>query len=63
MVSSIALAKEDFGRMFPATDGRPSRAIWLMYYTYIIESVSHPGNHYIGHTSDLKQRITEPNAE
>ena len=34
-----------------------------MYYTYIIESVSHPGNRYIGHTSDLKQWVTEHNAE
>ncbi|MGA2278907.1 MAG: GIY-YIG nuclease family protein [Verrucomicrobiota bacterium] len=33
-----------------------------MYYTYIIESVSHRGKRYIGHTSDLKQRVTEHNA-
>jgi predicted GIY-YIG superfamily endonuclease len=32
-----------------------------MYYTCIIESASHPGNRYIGHTSDLKQRVTEHN--
>jgi predicted GIY-YIG superfamily endonuclease len=34
----------------------------VMFYTYIIESISHPGNRYIGHTSDLKQRVGEHNA-
>ncbi|HXR04886.1 MAG TPA: GIY-YIG nuclease family protein [Verrucomicrobiae bacterium] len=33
-----------------------------MFYTYLIESIGHPGNHYIGHTSDLKQRLAEHNA-
>ncbi len=26
----------------------------MMYYTYVIESVSHPENRYIGYPSDLK---------
>ena len=33
-----------------------------MFYTYIIESCSQLGNRYIGHTSDLKQRMDEHNA-
>ena len=32
-----------------------------MFYTYIIESISRPENHYIGHTSDLKQRVAGRN--
>src|ERR1019366_10782771 len=34
----------------------------MMFYTYIIESSCQPGNRYIGHTSDLKQRLAEHNA-
>jgi predicted GIY-YIG superfamily endonuclease len=34
----------------------------MMFYTYIIESSGHLGNRYIGHTSDLKQRMAEHNA-
>jgi predicted GIY-YIG superfamily endonuclease len=33
-----------------------------MFYTYIIESRSHPGNRYIGHTANLKQRMADHNA-
>jgi len=33
----------------------------MMFYTYIIESISRPENRYIGHTSDLKQRVAEHN--
>ena len=33
-----------------------------MFYTYVIESVAKPGEFYRGHTSDLKQRLTEHNA-
>ena len=33
-----------------------------MFYTYLIESIDYPGNRYIGHTSDLKQRLAEHNA-
>jgi predicted GIY-YIG superfamily endonuclease len=33
-----------------------------MFYTYIIESLGSQGRRYIGHTSDLKQRIAEHNA-
>ncbi|MGA9778652.1 MAG: GIY-YIG nuclease family protein [Verrucomicrobiia bacterium] len=33
-----------------------------MFYRYIIESLGSPGKRYIGHTSDLKQRIAEHNA-
>ena len=32
-----------------------------MYYTYIIESIIKPGERYIGHTSNLKNRIAEHN--
>ena len=33
-----------------------------MFYTYILESESFPGTRYIGHTSNLKQRIAEHSA-
>jgi len=33
-----------------------------MYYTYILESEKKPGKRYIGHTSDLKQRLREHNS-
>jgi len=33
-----------------------------MFYTYVIESLSHPGERYIGHTTDLKQRLVDHNA-
>ncbi|RJR30451.1 MAG: GIY-YIG nuclease family protein [Desulfobacteraceae bacterium] len=33
-----------------------------MYYTYVLESVSKPGERYIGHSSDLRQRLREHNA-
>jgi predicted GIY-YIG superfamily endonuclease len=33
----------------------------MMFYTYIIESISRPENRYIGHASDLKQRVAEHN--
>jgi predicted GIY-YIG superfamily endonuclease len=32
-----------------------------MFYTYIIESLSQPGNRYTGHTADLRQRLAEHN--
>jgi predicted GIY-YIG superfamily endonuclease len=33
-----------------------------MFYTYVIESLRHPGQIYIGHTVDLRQRIADHNA-
>jgi putative endonuclease len=33
-----------------------------MFYTYVIESLSHPGQLYIGHTADLRQRLVDHNA-
>jgi predicted GIY-YIG superfamily endonuclease len=33
-----------------------------MYFTYILESLSKPGERYIGHTSDLKRRLKEHNS-
>jgi hypothetical protein len=59
MVPSIALAKEglDSKPLFRATDGRPA-----MYYTYILESDKNLGKRFIGHTSDLKQRLREHNS-
>ena len=63
MVSSIASAKEDFlvTNSELRMAGHPEK-IRMIYYTYIIESISHPENRYIGHTSDLKQRVAEHNA-
>jgi predicted GIY-YIG superfamily endonuclease len=33
-----------------------------MHYTYILESIIRPGQHYIGHTSDIRTRLQEHNA-
>ena len=33
-----------------------------MFYTYILRSLSHPEQRYIGSTSDLKTRIAKHNA-
>ena len=33
-----------------------------MYYTYILESSSHPGQRYIGHTSNIGLRLKQHNA-
>jgi putative endonuclease len=55
-MSTVALAKVD-GCFVTASDGRP-----YMFYTYILESECKPGERYIGHTSDLKQRLFEHNS-
>jgi putative endonuclease len=54
---SIGLAKE--GCFFHTAQSYGWRA---MFYTYVIESLSHPDQRYIGHTVDLKQRLTDHNA-
>ena len=33
-----------------------------MFYTYLIESLSLAGKRYVGHTANLKQRVTDHNA-
>ncbi len=33
-----------------------------MHYVYLIESVSHPGQRYVGVTDDLKKRLGQHNA-
>jgi len=33
-----------------------------MFYTYVIESLRHPGRRYIGHTANLRQRLADHNA-
>jgi predicted GIY-YIG superfamily endonuclease len=33
-----------------------------MFYAYILESVTVPGEFYRGHTEDLKRRLAEHNA-
>ena len=35
---------------------------WRVFYAYILESCSAPGEFYRGHTSDLKQRLADHNA-
>jgi predicted GIY-YIG superfamily endonuclease len=32
-----------------------------MYYTYILESINHPKHHYIGYTTNLKERVKAHN--
>ena len=31
----------------------------MVHYTYILESLAHPGVRYIGHTSDLRSRLQQ----
>ena len=33
-----------------------------MFYAYVLQSVTNPAQLYRGHTSDLKQRLSEHNA-
>jgi len=33
-----------------------------MCYTYVIQSLNHPDQRYIGHTADLRQRVADHNA-
>ena len=49
---SIALATEGY----TAQNGRNA-----MFYTYIIRSIAHPDQRYIGHTADLRQRLAKHN--
>jgi predicted GIY-YIG superfamily endonuclease len=62
MVFSIGSAKEDLLPYVPSYGWQAILKNRMMYYTYVIESISHPENRYIGHTSDLKQRVAEHNA-
>jgi predicted GIY-YIG superfamily endonuclease len=34
----------------------------LMFYTYILRSISNPTQRYIGHTADLRTRLEEHNS-
>jgi predicted GIY-YIG superfamily endonuclease len=53
---SVALAKEGFFVFLCVA------RFELMKYVYLLESISHPGNRYIGITSNLKKRLQEHNA-
>ena len=33
-----------------------------MYYVYLLESISHLGQRYVGFSSDLRQRLNDHNA-
>ena len=52
MMPSKALATEGY----TAQNGRNA-----MFYTYIIRSIAHPDQRYIGHTADLRQRLAKHN--
>jgi len=57
MVSSIALG--DGGLFAICSELRMAghlEPVRRKFYSYIIQSISHPKHRYIGHTSDLKQR-------
>ncbi len=32
-----------------------------MFYTYILRSIDHPEQRYIGHTADLRERLSKHN--
>jgi predicted GIY-YIG superfamily endonuclease len=34
----------------------------MMFYTYLLQSLSNPCQRYVGHTADLRKRLTEHNA-
>src|SRR5207247_6016426 len=42
--------------------GIPSYGWQAVFYTYVIESLSHPDQCYIGHTANLRQRLVDHNA-
>jgi predicted GIY-YIG superfamily endonuclease len=48
-VSTVALAKADKNKN-------------QMFYVYLIKSISHPEQKYIGQTDDLKNRLKQHNA-
>jgi predicted GIY-YIG superfamily endonuclease len=52
-----ALAKQGFVRLYPAKKNRNH-----MKYVYLLESISSPGKHYIGITSNLDARLKDHNA-
>jgi len=58
-LSSIALAEEEA----LATEGYAAMN-WRknMFYTYILRSIDHPNQRYIGCTADLKARLAKHNA-
>ena len=33
----------------------------MMFYTYILRSIEHPDQRYIGHTADLRDRLKKHN--
>ena len=33
-----------------------------MFYTYILRSIEHPAQRYVGHTADLRKRLQKHNA-
>ncbi len=33
-----------------------------MFYTYILQSLTNPTQRYVGHTTDLRQRVADHNA-
>ena len=46
-----------------ATEGKRQRIEEKrMFYTYILRSISHPDQRYIGSTADLKSRLAKHNA-
>jgi len=47
-------------RRWPS-EASAKEGISSMYYTYILESQSHPGTLYVGSTSDLRKRISGHN--
>jgi predicted GIY-YIG superfamily endonuclease len=44
-------------RIVPASFGWQA----IMYYTYVLESLVDPQRHYIGHTQDLRKRLSHHN--
>jgi putative endonuclease len=59
MVSSVASARR---RTVNPNRGSELRMAGQMFYAYILESFRYPDEFYRGHTSDLKQRLSDHNA-
>jgi predicted GIY-YIG superfamily endonuclease len=41
----------------------PSYGWQAMFYTYVLESLDCPGQHYVGQTADLRQRLADHNSK
>jgi putative endonuclease len=58
---SEASAKEGCPSSTPDPASLPSASYAFVIYVYLVESLSIPGQRYVGSTADLKQRLRDHN--